>query len=192
MTFNFAKVEAAQESSYLKPGVYTTKISEVKLGKTKTKNTEFLGVTFETEDGLKITESFMLTEKALPRIQYLHEAWAGKKLDKAFKSTAEIEAYFAKTFVNPKAGTRNLVVGGEINGKNTYGTLPYTGFIIEDGVLDLGEFEEGSEEWKKYVKKSNRTTEASGQKNGILNDNDDEKELVGTAAGSEDEEDTPW
>ena len=195
--FDFKSTEAAQETSYLKPGVYSVKVTEVKAGEFPQKKSPYLGVTFTTDEGLTIQEKFPLSEKALPRLQYFHEAWTGKKLDKVFKSVAEVEAYFTKTFVNPKAGTRNLVVGGEVNGKVVYGNLPYTGFIAgDDSDLELGEFTEGDENWKKYVKKSNRTSESSGKGNGILNDDEDEKPKKGGGKKKEDEddadEDTPW
>lgn len=195
-SFDFKNAEAAKEVSYLKPGVYSMKITDVKLDKFP-KGSPYLGLTFETVDGLKLTEKMgFSTDKALEvfisRLQYLHEAWTGKKLDKVLKSVEEVETYFKKTFVNPKAGTRNIIVGGEITGKNTYAVLPFTNFITTD--LDEGEFTEGDENWKKYVKKSNRTSEASGQKNGILNedqDDGDEKTTSGSTSG-DDDEDTPW
>lgn len=192
-SFDFKNAEAAKEVSYLKPGVYSMKITEVKLDKFP-KGSPFLGITFETVDGLKLTEKMgFSTEKALEvfisRLQYLHEAWTGKKLDKVLKSVEEVETYFKKTFVNPKAGTRNIIVGGEVNGKNVYATLPFTNFITTD--LDEGEFTEGDELWKKYVKTSNFKSEASGKKNGILNE--DAEDTTDDAGGStEAEEDTPW
>lgn len=196
--FDFKSTEAAQETSYLKPGVYPVKITEVKAGEFSQKKSPYLGVTFTTDEGLSITEKFPLSEKALPRLQYLHEAWTNKKLDKVFKSIEEVETYFAKTFVNPKAGTRNLVVGGEVNGQTVYGNLPYTGFIVgKDSDLELGEFEEGDDNWKRYVKKSTRTSETSGKAGGILNDADSDKPKRGRPAKDEkekEEEDseTPW
>lgn len=195
-TFDFSKAEAAKEVSYLKPGVYQMKITEVKLDKFP-KGSPFLGITFETADGLKLTEKMgFSTEKALEvfisRLQYLHEAWTGKKLDKVLKSVEEVEAYFKKTFVNPKAGTRAIIVGGEVNGKNVYGALPFTNFIVgEDSNLEEGEFAEGSDEWKKYVKASNRKSEASGKANGILNEDADDATDAGGGEAADDD-DTPW
>ena len=127
----------------------------------------------------------------MSRLQYLHEAWTNKKLAKVFKSAEEIEKYFKTAFVNPKAGTRNIVIGGEVVGKNTYASLPFTNFIVsDDSNLDEGEFTEGDDNWKKYVKKSNRTTEASGKKNGILNENDSDGNQKDDK--SEDSDETPW
>jgi hypothetical protein len=200
--FDFKNTEAAKENSFLKPGVYTMKIKEVKLDKFP-KGKPFLGFTFETETGLTLVEKMGFdpsdpkakqNEIFLSRLQYLHEAWTNKKLDKVFKKPEEVESYFTKSFVNPKAGTRNIIVGGEINGKNTYAALPFTAFIVgDDSTLEVGEFAENDENWKKYVKKSNKTTAASGKGNGILNeDAADASEGKGGKDADEDSEDTPW
>jgi hypothetical protein len=194
-TFNFGNAEAAAELEFLKPGVYAMKISEVKLGVFPQKKTGYLGITFTNEDGQSYTEKLSYaSEKAvevfMSRLQYLHEAWTNKKLDKVFKSIEEVESYFGKAFVNPKAGTRNVIIGGETNGKVTYASLPFTNFIVpKDSDLELGEFEEGDANWKKYVKVSDRKSEASGKKNGILNDTSDNKEA---ATDADDSNDTPW
>jgi hypothetical protein len=196
-TFDFKNTEAAKEVSFLKPGVYAMKVTEVKLDKFP-KGSPYLGITFETADGLKLTEKMgYSSDKALEvfvsRLQYLHEAWTKKKLDKVLTSAEDVEAYFKKTFVNPKAGTRLIIVGGEVSGKNTYATLPFTGFIVgDDSKLTEGEFEEGSEEWKKYVKASNRKSEATGKKNGVLNEDDDDATDDAAEDDTAGEEDTPW
>lgn len=198
MAFNFGAVEAAKENNFLKPGVYSMKVSEVKLDKFP-KGKTYLGITLSTEDGLTLTdklgfdwadESAKQNQVFISRMQYLHEAWVGKKCEKTFKKPEEIEEYYRKTFVNPKAGVRNIIVGGEVSqdGK-TYAALPFTKFIVEKGdKIELGEFEEGDDNWKKYVKKTSRTSEASGKKGGILN------EASEPDAKSEDTggDDTPW
>ncbi len=199
-TFDFSTAEAAKETSYLKPGVYEMKVTEVKLDKFP-KGADYLGITFETEDGLKFTEKMgFSSDKAkevfLSRLQYLHLGWFNKKLDKVFKTPKEIEAYFAKYLTGPKAGARKIIIGGEISGKNIYGSLPFTNFIVpDDADLELGEFTEGDENWKKYVKKSSRTSEATGKANGVLNDDDDAgtaKTAKGSTTEAEDDDDAPW
>lgn len=187
--FDFSKTEAASEGSYLKPGIYALKITKGEFGTSKEKKTPFVALTFENEEGLNVTEKFMITEAAIGRLQYLYLGWTGKKLDKNFKTAKEVADFFIKTFTNPKAGTRNVVVGGEINGKITYANLPYTNFIAGKDA-ELGEFEEGDDNWKKYVKKSTRTSEAFGKKQGVLNDIDD----VGNDGndGEDEDDDTPW
>lgn len=201
--FDFKNTESAKENSFLKPGVYSMKITEVKLDKFP-KGSTYLGIKFETEDGLAVTEKMgynfkdpkaKQNEIFLSRLQYLHEAWTGKKLDKVFKKPEEIEAYFAKTFVNPKAGTRNIIIGGSDNGKAVFAELPFTGFILgSDSELTEGEFEQGSPEWKKYVKASTQTSAASGKKNGILNEEDGAEDTAekGGKDDKDDEDDTPW
>jgi hypothetical protein len=194
--FDFKSVESAKESSFIVPGVHTVNITKVSAGEFPQKKSPYLGVTFTTDEGLSIEEKFPLSEKAMGRLQYLHEAWTGKKINKAFKSADEVATYFASTFVNPKAGTRNLLVGGEINGKVVYGQLPYTGFIVgDDSNLELGAFTEGDDNWNKYVKKSTRTSESSGKGNGILNDKDEDKLKSKTSTKKDekdDDEDSPW
>lgn len=198
MAFKFSKVEAATESAFLKPGVYKFKVTEVKLGKSKTKETPSLDVTFTTENDLSITENFYLSEGALGRIQYLYTAWVGKKIDKDFASAEEVVAFFKKTF-SPKAPAKLVIVGGEKDGDKVYARLPFTNFVTED--LEEGEFEEGDENFKKHVKASNKTTAATGKKNGILNDSDEVAEKKSSAKTSKKEEtkedadedgDTPW
>lgn len=210
--FNFKETESAQESSYLKPGVYTVKITKGEKGITKTSSTPYVALTFTTNEGLNLTEKFMITDKAISRLQYLHEAYTNKKLDKIFKSAEEVADYFITKFTDKKCPAKKVIVGGETNGKITYGNLPYTGFVVDAASkLDEGEFEKGDDNWNKYVKESNRTTEATGKKNGLLNDADDdddadtvveEKPKTKTTkpaapkadkkVAETEEEDTPW
>ncbi len=190
MAFNFSTTESAKATPFIKPGRYKFNIKEVKLAKSKSSNTEFLTFTFENTDGQALTENFMLTEKALGRLQYLHEAWTGKKLNKNFATTKEVADYFAKIFVSPKAGSRILQVNGKQVDGNVYGELPYTEFILPEDT-ELGEFEEGSKEWKDFVKKATATkNESSGKKGGVLNDDDDD--TSDSKADAADDDDEPW
>lgn len=176
--FDFKNTEAAKGVSYMTPGVYALKPVKVELG-TFPKGTKYLGVTFENEDEVQITEKFVLSEKAIGRLQYLHLGFFGKNCVKQFKSEGEVEAYFRK-YLTEKEIVKNIIIGGEISGANLYASFPYTNFIDEEGALDLGEFEEGSEEWKKYVKKrTGATSEVSDQGNGLLNDSDDDDSPIG-------------
>ena len=195
-SFDFTSVEAAAELSYLKPGVYEMKITDVKLGKYEQKGTPYLGIEFTTvEDGLKFTEKMTYsseeaTKVFMSRLQYLHEAWSGAKLNKVFKSIDEIEAYFKKAFVNPKAGKRRILIGGEQNGNKVYARLPFTNFIVgEDSDLENGEFEEGSPLYKQYVVASKLKSSAAGKKNGILNDDSNDVQEDDNAGS---DKDTPW
>jgi hypothetical protein len=174
--FDFKNTEAAKGVSYMTPGVYALKPVKVELGAFP-KGTKYLGITFENEDEVQITEKFVLSEKAIGRLQYLHEGFFGKKCEKQFKSEGEVEAYFRKALTT-KEIVKNIIIGGEISGANVYASFPYTNFIDEEGALELGEFEEGSEEWKKYVKKrANATSEVADQGNGLLNSDDDDDEI---------------
>jgi adenylate cyclase class IV len=176
--FDFSKTEAAKSSTFLKPGVYRLKPTKVTLGAFP-KGTKYLEVTFETEDEVEFSEKFSLTDKAIGRLQYLHEAFFAKKCEKAFKSEDEVAAYFKKALTT-KSIVKNVILGGEISGNNVYASLPYTNFVDTDEALDLGEFEEDGEEWKKYVKKrTTNTSEVAGKDNGILNDDDDDADPIG-------------
>lgn len=175
MSFKFSETESAKASNYLRPGVYAVKITNVEAGKAKS-GTPFIEFTFEAESGSNVKEKFMVTTNAIARLQYLHEYWSGKKLDKDFKSEAEVIKYFVEKFSSPKVPGRTIIVGGERNGKVVYANLPYTGFIVtaDDNDLEEGEFEKDGDLYNKYVRDTNRTTAASGKKQGILNDDDDD------------------
>lgn len=180
MSFNFKGVDAAKPSSYLKPGYYRARVSDAEAGEFEKSGIPYVAITFMTQDKLSITEKFVLKSKEpnpkfnpISRLVYLHEAWLGSSIDRDFKSPEEVAEYFKSVLTNKKAGVKTIVIGGEINGKVTYGRIPLAGFIITEEVT-LGEFEEGSDEWKQYVRKSNRTTEATGKKGGLLNDDDDD------------------
>jgi hypothetical protein len=179
MSFNFKGVEAAKPNSYLKPGYYRARITDVKSGQFDSQ-IPYLDVTFQTKEGLAISEKFVLKTKdpnskfnPISRLVYLHENWVGSSIDQDFKSPDDVASYFKKVLTAKSAGAKTIIVGGEINGKITYGRIPLAGFVVE-GDVTLGEFEEGGEEWNKYVKKSNRVTEATGKSGGLLNDDDDD------------------
>lgn len=178
MSFNFKGVEAAKANSYLRPGYYRTRISGVESGEFEQSGIPYLAITFATQDGLSLTEKFVLKTKdpkskfnPLSRLQYLHQAWLGEELDQQFKSLDAITEYFAEALAVKTVKT--IVIGGEINGKVTYGRLPLTDFVIDEKV-ELGAFDEDSDEYKQYVRKSTRTTEAAGKKGGLLNSDDDD------------------
>jgi len=199
--FNFKTTEAAKGVTFLAPGVYAMTPTKVELG-TFPKGTKYLGVTFETEEGTSYTEKFILSEKAISRLQYLHVAFFGKPCEKEFGSEEEVEKYFRKALTTKKI-VKNIIVGGETSGNATYANLPYTDFVDTDEAFDLGEFEVDSEEWKKYVKKRTATTSSDLGSQGVLNDSTDstpigtkagvkgkkEKEVV---AAGEDGDDMPW
>lgn len=176
--YDFKNTESAKGVSFLTPGVYRLQPNKVELGAFP-KGTKYLAVTFETEDEVEITEKFVLSEKAIGRIQYLHEGFFGKKCEKVFKSEEEVEAYFRKALTTKKL-VKSVIIGGEIAGTNVYASLPYTNFILEDDSdMELGVFEEGSEEWKKFVKKraTTNSSEVEGKANGILNEDDNDEEI---------------
>lgn len=193
MSFNFKGVESAKAGSYLKPGYYRVRVTEVESGEFDS-GIPYVAITFSTKENLSITEKFTLKTKdpnskfnPLSRLQYLHEAWLGTELDAEFKTLKDVAVYFKKALVNKTAGVKTLLIGGEINGKITYGRIPLTDFI-KDGEVELGEFAEDSDEYKQHVKKSTRTTEASGKKGGILNGGDDDDDFADDDDDDDDEE----
>lgn len=188
--FNFKGVESAKNGNFLKPGYYRARVSKVESGTFEQSGFPYIAVTFQTQDGLELTEKFSLKSKnpdfnPLKRLQYLHEYWLGEPIDSVFKSVDDIEEFFRKALVTKKAGVKTIAVGGEINGKIVYARLPFSDFIV-DGDVELGIFDEDSDEWKQFVKKSSRTTEATGKKGGLLNDDDDNDDF-----GSEEEDEIP-
>lgn len=185
--FNFKETEAAKGVSFLTPGVWPLKPVKVELGKFPQKQTPYLGITFSNEEGTEYTEKFVLSEKALGRLQYLHEAFFGKKCTQNFSSEEELMKYFKK-YLTGKEVVKNFIIGGEISNGTVYATLPYTNFIVTDEMeLEPGEFEEGSDLWKKFVKKRINTSGGEvAQENGLLNSDDDD-----LAIGGGDKEETP-
>ena len=187
MSFNFKGVEAAKASSYLKPGYYRTRVTDVKSGAFEKSGIPYVEITFTTQDKLNISEKFVLKSKEpnpkfnpISRLVYLHEAWLGSAIDQDFKSPADVATYFKKALVNKSAGVKTIAVGGEKVGKIVYGRIPLTGFVVPaETEVTLGEFEEGSDEWKQFVRASNRTTEATGKKGGLLNDDTDDDDDFG-------------
>ena len=177
--YDFSKVQPATVGNYLEPGLYKLRIKEAKGIESKQNKTPGLAVTFHNQDGQTVTATFYVTENTLDRLQYLHSAWLGKNADGKFKSAEEIIEYFVKALTSSAAKkiTKVVLLGGNIaeNGK-VFSDLPYSGFVVEDENVELGEFDKDSKEYKKYVLPSNLKNESSGKKNGILNSDPEEEE----------------
>lgn len=180
--FDFSNVKPAEGSSYLKPGMYTLGIKEVKLDKPEGK-TPALEMTFAGKAGM-LKEKFYLTPKALGRLQYLHEQWTGKQLTKSFESLEQIEAYFKKLTEKPQE--KVFIVGGTVSNKDgkVYANLPYTNFIVaKTDNIEEGEFEVGSARYNDVVKKASTSSAAMTSDAAILADSD---------STPSNDEDTPW
>lgn len=139
-TINFGSIDAAQTPEFLEPGMYRLKVDkEATKVVTPEGKTPYLNVKFVSETGGFINEKFYLTAKSLPRLQYLHEAWFSKRLDKSFKSMVEVGTYFQAALTS-KIVTRPMITGGKISADGKFFSgLPYTGFVV----VDEGQFEEG-------------------------------------------------
>jgi hypothetical protein len=151
---DFSQVDVPQSNKYLEPGMYRLKIDaeSVKLMTPQGKN-PYLTVTFINKDGASVTEKFFLTKKALPRLQYLHEAWFSKKLTSTFATFEEVGKYFAKVLTT-KIVARPMIVGGKIapDGKFWVG-LPFDGFVVVDETKFVeGPFDKDSDEYKRVVR----------------------------------------
>lgn len=175
--YDFSKVAPATAGNYLDPGIYKVKVKEAKAVESKKNNTPGIAVTFITKEEETVTETFYVTEETTGRLQYLHNAWLGKNLEGTFKSESEVVAYFVNSLNGAKKTVKTVLVGGKIgeNGR-VFSGLPYSGFVIEEGDVELGAFDPDSKDYKKYVTVSNLKNEVAGKKNGILNDDEEEEE----------------
>lgn len=174
MAFNFKDTKSATSTEFMKPGVYRFKIVDVKFDKFP-KGTPYLEVIFKTKEGKELSEKFAITENSINRIQYLHENWLGKACATNFETEKEVFVYMKKKLLE-KAVVKSVIVGGDdLNGR-VFAHLPYTGFIDNEGKLEVGEFEKNGEEWKEYVIKKDAVADSktANKPNGLLNDDADE------------------
>jgi hypothetical protein len=187
--YNFADTKAATANAYLNPGIYRLKVTEVKQDKFA-KGTPYIGFKFENEEGVTFIEKFTFgseesTKVSMSRLQYLHEGFFGKSCTKSLKNIEEITEYFSK-WLTTKEIVKTILVGGNESGNVVYACLPYSGFFIdEDANFELGEFEPGTKEYKKVIRKNKSTSEVSDKPNGLLNDAEDEE--IGSKAKPKDE-----
>lgn len=151
-SINFGAIPTATSSSYLEPGMYRLKVDP-----TNTKvftpqgKTPYLSVKFIDEKGGSLTEKFFITAKALPRLQYLHEAWFGKKLDKSFKTYEDIGEYFRQA-LTIKIVSRPMITGGRFTADGKfYAGLPYSGFVVDEANFEEGPLDPNSARYKNVV-----------------------------------------
>lgn len=151
MAFSFKDVEIPQSNQeYVVPGFWKLAPIKAELVE-KEDRTPYMAVTFEGERG-KMVEKFWLSEKAMGRLQYLHAGLYNKKLEKEFKTAAEVVAYFNKLFESKRIEVP-LVIGGTRNSAGrVYVNLPYSDFIINDERFEEGPFEEGSSRYNSVVR----------------------------------------
>jgi hypothetical protein len=184
--FDFSKVETAKSGQYLRPGMYRLTPTTVELEQPDNANPR-LNVTFTHKDGSSLRERFIITPKALSRLQYLHEAWFGKKLEKAFSSVDQIGEYFKKALLT-KAKEMPMIVGGELadNGR-VYARLPFTGFVVlREDLFEEGAFEEGTARYNEVVKARNGNTPAPLSDSAVLPTSDT------SDSSSSSDDDMPW
>jgi hypothetical protein len=173
-SINFSTVNAATASSYLEPGMYRLKVDAANTKVfTPEGKTAYLSVKFVTENGASVTEKFFLTAKALPRLQYLHEAWFNKKLDKQFKTYPEVGEYFRHA-LTLKIVSRPMIVGGKVNADGKFfAGLPYSGFVVADeGLFEEGAFEKDSARYKNVVQVEKPNPAVANNNAALLPDSD--------------------
>lgn len=184
---DFGRVDAASESTYLEPGMYRLKVDKERTTLfTPEGKTPYLAVKFVDQNGGGVNEKFFLTAKAMPRLQYLHEAWFNKKLDRKFTSFLEVGEYF-KAALTAKIVSRPMVVGGKTtpDGKFFSG-LPYTGFvIIDESLFEEGPFDKDSEQYRRVVKVEKPNPAVANNDSSILPES-------GYVPASQPRGDSPW
>jgi len=167
---DFGSVSAAAESKFLEPGMYRLKFDKEGIVLfTPDGKTPYLSARLYSQDGGAINEKFFLTAKALPRLQYLHEALLDKKLDKKFTSFIQVGEYF-KAVLSALTKSYPVVTAGKItpDGK-FYSGLPYTGFIVKDeSLFEEGPFDKDSDQYKRLVKVEKPNPMVAGTDSSIL------------------------
>ncbi len=154
MSFNFKDVEVPQETlSYVKPGFWTLAPTKAELVEKEGKN-PYISITFEGKGG-KMMEKFYLSEKAMVRLQYLHQAlYEGKRIEKDFKNAAEISTYFNTLFTRKRVDLPLIVGGKESADGKVYANLPFLNFVVNNDMpFEEGAFEVGTARYKDVVKK---------------------------------------
>jgi hypothetical protein len=118
--FNFEGVEEASSDSYTQPGtiaVFT--IGDVKF-ETSDNAKDFMELKMIESPGVFFTHRFYMTEKAFPRVQSLHKAIVGNKIEGNI-TDAQLTAILKDKQVA-------LKVTGRVHNGKVYADLPFGGF----------------------------------------------------------------
>lgn len=149
MNLNFDSVESAnsevKESTFksVKPGLNTLMISAVEPTVAGTGNPGLV-ITFESKEAeASFNHRFWLTEKTLPKLQYLVEKFTGVKMTGSFSGEGmELAQSVANALSGKLIGkSKTVIVDGEKRtnekeGKvyvNVYPTLRFAGFVDPEG-----------------------------------------------------------
>lgn len=163
-TLDFSGVEPAESGSgsYLRPGIYHVKPSAVELVE-REGGTAAIKVTFtavdEEYDGQVVEEKFFLSQKALPRLQYLHKGYLGFNLENKSITFQKLADYLSQKLLTKPKTLLIAVEGKEGKEGKIYGQLPYTGFILEEG--EVGAYEIGSPAYIKSIRKDRNPSTSS-------------------------------
>lgn len=144
--FDFNNIELPENNNqdtprqryYVNTGLQPLTINTVELIYSSQKQTPGAEVTFADAEGIVMKETFWLSEKALPRVQYLVKGITGEPMTGQFATNEEVVAVLAAKLVGK---TANIVVDGENRTKekdgktytNTYPVLRYRDFINPEG-----------------------------------------------------------
>lgn len=164
---DFGGVDAAEgsalgsNSKYLTPGMYRISFTEATHGLSGIKKTPYMEVKYvshsknEAYNEKEGRAKFYLTTNAFSRVQYFHTAFIGKKLDKKFKSTEEIVAYFDLVFKSDagKKLIKPCVVSGSIStdGSKLFSDLAFTGWVLNEDDFEEGAFEVNSDTFRSAI-----------------------------------------
>lgn len=169
MSIDFSKVDVAEGKSYVRPGYYVLAPTKVVLVEEGVK-TPYIAITFSGESG-EMTDKFYLTESAFPKIQYLHNAYFGKKIDKAFTDFKQLTAYMEKVLTTKTLSRMMCVAGSQGSNGKIYTNLPWSNFIIPETMkVEEGAFKEDSFEYRQNVKLTSITNPSTESDSTILPD----------------------
>lgn len=152
--FDFKNAQVPTNDNFLNPGVYSLTAVSAEGGVSPNKGTEYVEVTFTGKQGT-LKEKFFLTEKAIGRLKYLHQAIYDKDLDRVFNKAEEIVAYFDKLF-KAKGVEKQYIVGGkESPDGRVFANLPFGGFVVpEEITMQEGPFDRTGPMWAQYVQRA--------------------------------------
>lgn len=146
---------------YLKPGMYWLTPTEATYLTSSKKGTPGMEVTFkctsknDAYDGKIAKCKFWLTANNMPRINYLHQSFYGKLIEKKFNSWEELVKYFQAIFESPKGQTikKPTVVAGSLSddGTKLYSDMPYSGYLVAEQDFEEGEFAINGELFKSVM-----------------------------------------
>lgn len=156
-----AEGNALGGSKFLKPGMYWLTPVEATYLTSSKKGTPGMEVTFKCSSkndayNEKIAKcKFWLSANTMPRINYLHQSFYGKLIEKKFNSWEELVKYFQAIFESEqgKKIKKPTVVAGSLSddGTKIYSDMPYSGYLVAEQDFEEGEFAINGELFKSVM-----------------------------------------